>query len=135
MPLEIRHLCPLLQVFDMPTSVRFYCDVLGFAVALTSEPGEHFDWCLLRRDGLELMLNTRYERHARPDAPEPARVAAHDDVTLYLSCPDVDGAYAHLRAHGIDVQPPVVRPYGMKQVYAHDPDGFGICCQWPATES
>jgi hypothetical protein len=30
-------LTPLVQVFDMPTSVRFYRDVLGFEVVSTSE--------------------------------------------------------------------------------------------------
>jgi hypothetical protein len=23
-----------------------------------------------------------------------------------------------------------VAPYGMKQMYLHDPDGFGLCFQW-----
>ena len=30
MGIELRGVCALLQVFDMPTSVRFYRDVLGF---------------------------------------------------------------------------------------------------------
>ena len=33
MPIETRGLVPLLFVFDMPTSLRFYRDVLGFEVA------------------------------------------------------------------------------------------------------
>jgi catechol 2,3-dioxygenase-like lactoylglutathione lyase family enzyme len=44
----------------------------------------------------------------------------------------VDAAYAHLRARGLEVQAPVVRDYGMKQVYVTDPDGYNICFQWPA---
>jgi hypothetical protein len=30
MAIDVRGLVPLLQVFDMPTSIRFYRDVLGF---------------------------------------------------------------------------------------------------------
>ena len=30
--IDIRGLAPLLQVFDMPTSIKFYCDVLGFEI-------------------------------------------------------------------------------------------------------
>ena len=30
MALDVDGLCPLLQVFDMPTSVKFYREVLGF---------------------------------------------------------------------------------------------------------
>ena len=39
MGIEIRGMAPLLQVFDMPTSIAFYRDVLGFEVATTSKPG------------------------------------------------------------------------------------------------
>ena len=32
MSIEVRGVCTLIQVFDMPTSVRFYRDVLGFEI-------------------------------------------------------------------------------------------------------
>jgi glyoxylase I family protein len=38
MAIEIRGMAPLLQVFDMPTSLAFYRDVLGFKVESTSKP-------------------------------------------------------------------------------------------------
>ncbi|HEX9893750.1 MAG TPA: VOC family protein [Gemmatimonadales bacterium] len=123
---------PLIQVFDMPRSVAFYRDVLGFEVANQSRPGDAFDWGLLRRDGIELMLNTAYEEEYRPLTPEPARIAAHEDTALFFGCPDVDAAYADLRAKAVDVRPPTVAPYGMKQLYIKDPDGYVLCFQWPA---
>jgi catechol 2,3-dioxygenase-like lactoylglutathione lyase family enzyme len=132
MGIEVRWVCALLQVFDMPASIRFYRDVLGFEIVQTSAPGDHFDWCWLRLGGADLMLNTAYEDPDRPAAPEPARVAAHSDTGLFFGCPDVDATYAHLRAHGFDVKEPKVAPYGMKQLYVSDPDGYGLCFQWPA---
>lgn len=133
MTIDVRHLCPLLQVFDMPASLRFYRDVLGFELASSSEPGDEADWVWLRRGEANLMLNTAYERDSRPPAPDPARVAWHEDASLYLGCPDVDAAYAHLQAHGIPSDPPSVAPYGMKQLYLRDPDGYIVCFQWPAS--
>ena len=134
MGIDIRGMAPLLQVFDMPTSIAFYRDVLGFEVVTTSKPrGEHFDWALLRLKGVELMLNTAYEQGARPPAPDPARIAAHDDTAIYFGCPDVDAAYAHLRRRGIAAKEPEVAHYGMKQLYLHDPDGYNLCFQWPAS--
>jgi len=134
MGIDIRGMAPLLQVFDMPTSIAFYRDVLGFEVVTTSQPrGEPFDWALLRLKGVELMLNTAYEQAARPPAPDPARIAAHDDTAIYFGCPDVDAAYAHLRRRGIAAKEPVVAHYGMKQLYLHDPDGYNLCFQWPAS--
>jgi catechol 2,3-dioxygenase-like lactoylglutathione lyase family enzyme len=132
MSIDVRGVCVLLQVFDMPTSVRFYRDVLGFEVVQTSpREGDQFDWGLLRLNGAEVMLNTAYEQDSRPSQPDTSRVAGHDDTCLYLGCPDVDAAYRHLLAHGIEVKEPKVAPYGMKQLYLRDPDGYGICFQWP----
>lgn len=78
------------------------------------------------------MLNTAYERHERPAAPDPARVAAHGDTALFFGCRDLDAAYAHLRALGLDVKAPVIRDYGMRQMHLKDPDGYALCFQWRA---
>ena len=131
--IEIRGLAPLLQVFDMPTSIAFYRDVLGFEVVITTAPrGEHFDWALLRLSGVELMLNTAYEDEARPPVPDPARIAAHDDTAIYFGCPDVDAAYANFRVQGVVVKEHKIAPYDMKQLYVNDPDGYNLCFQWSA---
>jgi catechol 2,3-dioxygenase-like lactoylglutathione lyase family enzyme len=58
MEIKVSGLTPLIQVFDMPASVAFYRDVIGFEVVMQSQPGEHFDWALLRMGGASLMLNT-----------------------------------------------------------------------------
>jgi hypothetical protein len=50
MAIDVRSLVPLLQVFDMPASINFYCGVLGFEVVSTdSKQAPNFDWVLLRR--------------------------------------------------------------------------------------
>jgi glyoxylase I family protein len=118
---------PLLQVFDLPTSVAFYRDMLDFEVFQSTS-----DWAWLKRDDVELMLNTAYESDKRPPAPDSRRVAVHDDTALYFGCPDVDGAYAYLRSRGVVTQAPRIAPYGMKQLYLSDPDGYNLCFQWRA---
>jgi glyoxylase I family protein len=134
MSIDVRGVCALLQVFDMPASVHFYRDVLGFEVVQTSpREGDQFDWGLLRLGGAEVMLNTAYEQDYRPAQAEASRVAGHQDTCFYFACPDVDAAYRHLLAHGIDVKEPNVAPYGMKQLYLHDPDGYSLCFQWPVS--
>lgn len=133
MGIEIRHGAPLLQVFDMPTSLKFYCEVLGFKIAGTDKnPAPNHDWVLLRRNSVELMLNTAYEAPERPSQPDAGRVSAHEDTCLFYGCPDVDAAYKHVREKGISAKEPAIAPYGMKQLWLKDPDGYGICFQWPA---
>ena len=101
----------------MPTSLSFCRDTLGFKVIGAAPPADHvrrdqFNWVWLRSDSAELMLNAAYDRNAvRPPAPDPARVAAHADTA---------------------VEAPTVAPYGMKQLYVKDPDGFTLCFQWVA---
>lgn len=129
MGIDMRGLCPLIQVFDMDTSLRFYCDVLGFEIVGKAAGG---GWAWLRRSGAELMLNTAYDDDERPAEPDPARLLGHQDTALFIGCPDVDAAYEDLRARGVDVSQPKVAWYGMKQMYLKDPDGFGICFQWKA---
>jgi len=133
MSIEIRGMAPLLSVFDMPTSVRFYRDVLGFEVVSTSarEEGEPFGWALLRHGDVEVMLNTAYDDGERPDAPDPARIATHGDTCLYFGCPDPDRAYEYLSGSGVALEPPETAYYGMRQLYVHDPDGYNLCFQWP----
>lgn len=135
MAFEIKGLTPLLQVYDMPTSVQFYRDKLGFAVVTTSPVmGEdYFHWCLLRRGDAELMLNTAYEfNDERPAKPEQSRTEGHRDVGLYFGCPDVEGAYKEFREKGVATGEVKVAPYGMKQLYLLDPDGYQLCFQWMA---
>jgi hypothetical protein len=78
------------------------------------------------------MLNTAYEADQRPAAPDRARIDVHRDTALFFDCADVDAACAYLRGRGIDVNDPVMRDYGMQQLYLHDPDGYEICFQRPA---
>jgi catechol 2,3-dioxygenase-like lactoylglutathione lyase family enzyme len=86
MTIEVRGVCTLIQVFDMPAAVHFYRDILGFEVVQTTTPrdGDQFDWGLLRLGETELMLNTAYEQDERPAEIDAARIAAHRDTYLYF---------------------------------------------------
>jgi glyoxylase I family protein len=132
MTLRLSGFATLIQVFDMPTSLTFYRDVMRFeAISDVPDDGQ-CDWAWLKSGESELMLNTAYEADERPEFREPFRVAAHSDVILYFGCQDVDGACAYFRARGLAVEDPAATPYGMKQVYVKDPDGYQICLQQPA---
>lgn len=132
MEIQLEGLCPLIQVFDMRASLGFYRDVLGFQVTQRAPDKEDCEWCLLCRNGMELMLNTQYERDERPGRRDTARATAHGDTAFYVGCRDLDAAYLRLCAQGVPVDAPVVTHYGMKQLMLRDPDGYGVCLQWRA---
>jgi glyoxylase I family protein len=133
MAIEIEGIAPLIFVFDMPKSVHFYRDVLGFELVNHSpEYAEGlFHWAMLRLNGVTFMLNTAYDEGDAPEEPVPARVQAHSDTQFYFDCADLDLAYQHLLANGITVKPPTVARYGFKQLHLKDPDGYQICLQHP----
>ena len=123
MPLVLENLVPLLFVFDLPKSIAFYRDLLGFEVVSGGETW----WAMLKLGGATLMLNTAYEKHERPPVPDAARVGGHADTALYFRCPDTDEVFAYLRGKGWDVGAPEITSYGMKQLCIKDPDGFELC--------
>jgi len=138
--IDVRDVCPLLSIFDMPKAVWFYCDVLDFTIESRSptyavdDGVELFHWCMLKAGDARLMLNTAYDEGERP-ADRPRRVEDPFGAWLYLACPNLDEAYARLQAAQVDCKPPQIVPYGgvyqFRTVSFSDPDGHGITLQWP----
>ncbi len=131
---EFQGMAPYLSVFDMPVSLKFYRDILSFEVTESSGKGDDVDWVLLKRDNVELMLNTAYEKINRPPSPDASRIAAHNDTILYFGCPHVDELYSHLCNNGINVNKPNITMYGWKALGLKDPDGYGLCFHWPIND-
>ena len=129
MPIEINGMTPLIQVFNMPRSLGFYRDILGFEIAADSGNGDDSSWIWLRLNNCNLMLNDQYEPGHVPERAPTERSRWHDDTCLYFSCPDPDAAYDYLISQNIDCKPPKVAPYGMKQLLLRDPDSYAICFQ------
>jgi glyoxylase I family protein len=132
MNLEVRAMTPLLSVFDMPTSLKFYRDILGFAVTQDTGQGDESGWVMLQKSGVALMLNTAYDDDERPAAPNPAHHFVHQETCLYFLCPDPQAAFEFLKLKGFQLEPPKVAYYGMNQLYVRDPDGYTLCFQCQA---
>lgn len=140
MKLEINALVPLLQVYDMPASLEFYRDVLGFEIVEASPvvdapEGRFSHWVWLKLGSANLMLNTAYDEGRRPNSKDPERERWHSDVTLYFSCRDVDYVHRTLLTKLPDLEPPANAPYGKRQLGLSDPDGYKLCFQAPIMKS
>lgn len=133
MSINIEGVIVLLQVYDMRRSLHFYRDGLGFSVVNTSEPGDDCNWAMLRQSNTTIMLNTAYDPGTRPPSPDADRMNAHRDTILYFDCRELDECHRHLISIGVRSEPPRLAHYGMRQVIAEDPDGYGLCFQWPAS--
>src|SRR5688500_10758592 len=118
---RLTSMVPLLQVFDMPVSLSFYRDALGFHVHQASGEGDDVDWVMMGNYHRAFMLNAAYEIERRPPAPDPARTGFHKDIALYFSCPDVDVLYAQLVQQGLHPGRPFITGYGWKAMEMIDP--------------
>jgi glyoxylase I family protein len=131
MDIEIKGMTPLLQVYDMPTTLAFYRDILGFEMVSSSWPGDDADWTWLRWHGINLMFNTAYDKDERPDKPDWQRLGAHSDTSIYFGCPNIDTLYQYLLSKNVSVEPPHITKYEWKALTVRDPDNFLLIFHWP----
>ena len=107
-----------LPVPDLARSLAFYSDQLGFEVGFVAESMAEFSDA-----GIVLDEEAAFER---PGVP----------VIVGLGVDDVDAVYADLRARGCAVaEPPADRPWGVRNFYITDPDGYVIEFEQPRTAS
>lgn len=135
-PINLEGSAPLLSVFNMPASVRFYRDLLGFDLVKTDDKPERkddFQWALLRLNGIELMLEPRGEKSCPKPITANAWLDRHD-MSIYFGCKELDKVYSYLSSNGVDVQEPSTTSYGFKALYVRDPDGFLLVFHWPQSE-
>lgn len=118
----LHELVPLLFVEDVDRSLAFYRDQLGFDVTQTWEPADRIEWCRIERNGVAVML----QRACEGDGPAEGHGRG---VAFYFHCEDATAEYERLTAAGIEVEPPTVAFYGMKQLFVSDADGYELCFQ------
>ena len=121
---------------DLERSVTFYRDILGFELVDAAPEGDEtvWDWAWFRNNTAQVMLNTMFEAPDRPEAPDLQRREVHSDTGLYFGFRDVDGIHDYLVSQGVTPDSLATAPYGMRQLYVKDPDGYVLCFQWPAAE-
>jgi catechol 2,3-dioxygenase-like lactoylglutathione lyase family enzyme len=101
----------VLHVNDMPTSLAFYRDKLGFTVSFTWQDPPRY--VCLRLDEASIHLNS----YVPPAGPS--------HVAIF--CKGVNALYAQLMARGVSIAEPIGdRPYGMREFAITDPDGHRL---------
>ena len=106
-----------LKVASMPTSMRFYRDLLGLEIIYGGE--EAYFSSLRTRDGIYPILNLERD----------------DPVTswgrLIFHVPDVDGFWAYLMEKGLRPEAPRNASWGERYFHLSDPDGHELSFAHP----
>lgn len=111
--MTFRRLTPMLRTPDLPGTLAFYRDVLGFELAAGAL--EH-GWLSLRRDSAELMLSGLND-HEGDTAPGFTG-------SLYLEVADVEALWEAVRDHASICYTPETFSYGMREFAVYDNNGY-----------
>ena len=111
--MSFRRLTPMLRTPDLPGTLAFYRDVLGFELA--SGALEH-GWLALRRDGAELMVSAPND-HEGDTAPAFTG-------SLYMEVADVDALWDTVRDRARVCYTPETFAYGMREFAIYDNNGY-----------
>ena len=113
-PVHFHSVSPFLASEDLPVSLAFYLDKLGFTLAW--EWGQPVELAAVCRDEVELTLASRAD--AKPDGIS----------RLYLHIDGIDDYHAQLLAAGVAITVAIGdRPYGMRDFSVTDPAGNVLC--------
>lgn len=112
-----------IMVDDMPTMVRFYRDVLGFAI----KEEENASNVYLEKDGTLFLLYRKsdFEKMTGRKFSYASGVSGHFEVALRTdNYAAVDKAYAEIvAAGGVSIMPPSTEAWGQRTCYIADPEG------------
>ncbi len=120
--MNIQRFAPLLNGENVPGSIAFYRDHLGFQVLKDWESDGRIRWASLEAHGAVLMLNepdeiSSDERHTR---------GSYRDAVFYFTVDNVDALHHQLKKSGITVGSLDDEHYGMREFYVRDPDGYEL---------
>jgi RNA polymerase sigma factor (sigma-70 family) len=108
---KVSEIVSILPVQDLPRSIEYYVQQLGFTKAW--EHGDPASFAAISRDGVTIFL--------QHDAGEQV------GRTIYVVVNDVDAMHGELTARGANIDgPPLDRPWGMREMYVKDPDGHNL---------
>jgi lactoylglutathione lyase len=111
---------PILTTPDLPRSLGFYRDLLGFEVTYRFPADGDPVYVGLRLAGSELGIGA--DPDFRPGADRVPAAAPPFDLCVYAR--DCDAAVAHLRAAGVPVlAEPAAQAWGERMARVADPDG------------
>lgn len=95
----------MLASLNLAQTREFYTERLGFSLVLEMD-----GYLILQRDGCELHFWPCKEPHIA------------ENTSCYLRAATA-ALHADFAARGLQVAPPVIQPWGMKEMYVVDPHG------------
>ncbi|MEZ0244293.1 MAG: VOC family protein [Sphingomonas sp.] len=116
---EYRGIAPVFPVPDVDATVRWYAELLGWENSVFP-PAPPSQWASMRSGRVEIMLQ-RVEDYAKPDL-QPRRGGGVWDAYVWVD--DVNALHTHLTGKAELLQGPMDLPYGCRELWMRDLNGY-----------
>ena len=126
--MKLTGITTLLNVEDVPRSLGFYRDVLGFTVEAEFATENELVWVRLSHGPVALMLNRSPSRKRRGSR---SAADSYDDALLCIMVDDLDAVWQTLEAARAAPKPVETESYGLREFTVRDPDGYELAFQQP----
>ena len=118
----LKKLTPNLMVEDVARTLAFYRETLGFEVLTTLPEQEPFAFAMVKRDGVELMFQSRLSLSENVPALSGAPIGASQ--TFYMEVTGIKDLYESLRDRVEIVVDFHNTFYGTQEFYFRDINGY-----------
>ena len=118
----LKKLTPNLMVEDVAGTLSFYKGALGFEVVTTLPEQEPFDFAIVKRDGVELMFQSRSSLSENVPALTGSPIGASQ--TFYIEVTGIRDLYEALRDKVEIVVDFHTTFYGTQEFYFRDINGY-----------
>ena len=108
---KMKSVTPILSVNDVPASIAYYAEKLGFAKCF--DWGQPVTFGAVSRDGVEIFLCKAAQ--------------GHPGTWMSIWVDDVDALHEEFKLRGATIrQPPTNFPWGVREMNVQDPDGHRL---------
>lgn len=119
---NVKQAVPFFRVANLPSSLKFYVDGLGFEKTKEWVHEGRLRWCWLECGGAAIMLQEKWQE-GQDSKETMGRPGV--GVSVCLMCEDALSVYESARLKGVLAEPPFVGN-GLWVVAFSDPDGYRI---------
>jgi uncharacterized glyoxalase superfamily protein PhnB len=118
----LKKLTPNLMVEDVSWTIEFYRDTLGFQLMLTVPEAAPLNFAIMRRDGVELMFQSRASLSENVPALKGCSIGASQ--TFYIEVENIARLYDQLRDKVEIVVDLHTTFYNTQEFYFRDVNGY-----------
>jgi lactoylglutathione lyase len=120
--INFQSLTPNLMVEDVNATIDYYTNILGFKKIMTVPESGKFDWAMLGRDQVVIMLQSR--NSIAKEYPKFKNTAVGGALTFYIAIEGLDDFYQQIKDTAKIVQTPHTTFYGKKEFAVEDGNGY-----------